>query len=254
MFDKNWKTIALVSYTAWAFYLLAAITFAPDLIYLTFGIDTDPAVWTLVQIWVVVLGVFGRLILQPREGAVKRRWLAALIIFGTIIAAAQAMAQTSERATMNVLVPLVIQWEGEHRCSDAPHMHCAYRDIVGVPTICFGETLDVRMGQRENNAVCLQKLKARLREDFRAGLHRYFNADTRTERLTPHRDAAYVSLAYNVGIRGVGRSTATRRLNAGDVPGGCEALTWWNKAGGRVTRGLVRRRAAEYRLCMIGAS
>jgi GH24 family phage-related lysozyme (muramidase) len=63
-------------------------------------------------------------------------------------------------------------------------------------------------------------------------------------------------LAYgvvcNVGIAGAGKSTATRRLNAGDIAGGCQALTWWNKAGGRVVRGLVNRRAEEFALCMDG--
>ncbi|WP_254054886.1 glycoside hydrolase family protein [Pseudophaeobacter sp. EL27] len=73
-------------------------------------------------------------------------------------------------------------------------------------------------------------------------------------RLPSERDAAYVSLAYNVGIRGIGRSTATRGLNAGGVAGGCQALTWWNKAGGRVVCVLVRRRTDEYRLCMLGVS
>jgi len=48
------------------------------------------------------------------------------------------------------------------------------------------------------------------------------------------------------------RSTALRRLNAGDISGACEALTWFDRAGGRVIRGLQNRRADEYRLCMEG--
>ena len=89
---------------------------------------------------------------------------------------------------------------------------------------------------------------------YRAGLHRYFSAATKAARLTAERDAAYVSLAYNAGVAGIGKSTATRRLNAGDIRGGCKALGWWNKAGGRVVRGLVNRRADETRLCLIGAT
>lgn len=252
MVDKKWKSIALRSYTAWAFYALAVITLAPDLIYLLFGRDTDPAMWSALQIWVIFLGILGRLILQPREGVIKRRLILGLVTVGTFIVAGQAMAQTTERATMRVLVPVVIKWEGEHRCADAPHLHCAYRDIVGVPTLCYGETLGVRIGDRSSDQLCRQKLERRLTGDFRAGLHRHFTEQTKATRLSPERDAAYVSLAYNVGIHGAGRSTATRRLNAGDIAGGCVALTWWNKAGGRVVRGLVRRRADEYRLCMMG--
>ncbi|TDE33180.1 lysozyme [Antarcticimicrobium sediminis] len=252
MFDKNWRAIVIRSYTAWAFYALAAITLAPDIIYMVSGRDTNPTIWAMLQIWVIALGVIGRLVLQPREGALRRRLIIGVVFFGTFILAAQAMAQTTERATMQVLVPLVVKWEGEHRCVDAPDLHCAYRDIVGNPTLCFGETDGVSMGDRATDAECLRLLKHRLARDFRAGLHRYFSQSTRTNRLTPHRDAAYVSLAYNVGIQGTGRSTATRRLNGGDIAGGCAALGWWNKAGGRVVRGLVNRRAQETALCLQG--
>lgn len=254
LLDEKWRWLALSSYTALAFYTLAAITLAPDLIYLAAGIDTNPRVWSFLQLWTILLGFVGRLILQPREGALRRRIILAAVVLGTIFAAVQAMAQTTERQTMQVLVPHVIKWEGAHRCKDAPLMHCAYLDIVGVPTACFGETQGIKLGDRFTDRQCREMLDRRLSDDYRAGLHRYFTTVTIATRLTPERDAAYVSLAYNVGIRGAGRSTATRRLNAGDIAGGCQALTWWNKAGGRVVRGLVRRRSEEYTLCMEGAA
>lgn len=254
MIDTDWKFLTLKSYTALAFYALAVLTIAPDLIFLTAGIDTNPAVWTVLQLMVIVAGVVGRIVLQPKEGALFRRVIIGVGVVVTLLIASQAMAQTSERATMRVLVPLVIQWEGEHRCADDRSQHCAYLDIVGVPTLCYGETRGVRLGDRATDEQCLAKLRDRLTTDFRAGLHGYFADQTKRHRLTAERDAAYVSLAYNVGIRGAGRSTATRRLNNGDIAGGCKALTWWNKAGGRVVRGLVNRRSAEYRLCMAGLS
>ncbi len=252
MFDNNWRHIMLTSYTFWALFALSLVSLAPDVIYWTTGRDTDPAMWTTLQLWVIALGFIGRLIIQTSQGAFKRRLVLAALVLGTLFAASQGMAQTTERSTMSVLVPLVVKWEGEHRCRDGSNLHCAYLDIVGVPTVCFGETKGVAIGDRFTDAECRRKLQRRLSHDFRPGLHRYFSTETKAHRLTASRDAAYVSLAYNVGIRGAGRSTATRRLNAGDVAGGCQALTWWNKAGGRVVRGLARRRADEYRLCMQG--
>jgi len=252
MFDNHWRRLTLISYTAWAFYALALISLAPDAIYWLTGMDTNPAMWTTLQLWVIALGIIGRLIIQTSSGAFKRRLVLAALVLGTLFVASQSMAQTTERATMRVLVPHVIKWEGEHRCRDGSNLHCAYLDIVGVPTACFGETQGINLGDRFTDRQCNQMLERRLADDYRAGLHRYFTAETKSQRLPPARDAAYVSLAYNVGIRGAGRSTATRRLNAGDVAGGCEGLTWWNKAGGRVVRGLARRRADEYRLCMQG--
>lgn len=138
---------------------------------------------------------------------------------------------------------LISKWEGKE--------NRAYQDIVGVWTICYGHTRTAKPGQVKTDAECRDLLIEEI-EEYRAGLHAYFTEETKRDRLPPKRDAAYTSLAYNVGIRGAGKSTATRRLNAGNIAGGCEAITWWNRAGKKVVRGLVRRRADEYRLCMDG--
>ncbi|MEP5730347.1 MAG: hypothetical protein ABJL67_13375, partial [Sulfitobacter sp.] len=103
MFDLNWRAIAIRSYTAWAFYVLAFITVAPDIIYLTVQIDTNPAVWSSLQIWVIILGLAGRLVLQPRENARRRALIVLAIVVGTVLFGVQAMAQTTERQTMRIL-------------------------------------------------------------------------------------------------------------------------------------------------------
>jgi len=167
-------------------------------------------------------------------------------IFVCAAAPPAPIANTTEAATMRVLVPLVAKWEGKK--------NIAYLDTIASPpvwTVCYGETRNVKQGDRYSDAQCAAMLGAGLLT-YRNGLHRYFTPETKASRLTPERDAAYVSLAYNAGIRGIGRSTATRRLNAGDIAGGCTALGWWNKAGGRVIRGLVNRRVDETRLCRMG--
>lgn len=64
-------------------------------------------------------------------------------------------------------------------------------------------------------------------------------------RPTPNQYGAMLSLAYNIGTGAFARSTCLKRFNAGDIEGAAEALTWFNKAGGKVVRGLVRRREAE---------
>ena len=60
------------------------------------------------------------------------------------------------------------------------------------------------------------------------------------------------TLTYNIGVGAFCRSTARRRLNAGNVRGACDAATWFNKAGGRKIPGLVNRRTAEHKLCLEG--
>ena len=54
---------------------------------------------------------------------------------------------------------------------------------------------------------------------------------------------ALVSFHYNTGA--IARATLTRRHVAGDHAGAAREFARWNRAGGRVLKGLVRRRAAE---------
>jgi lysozyme len=57
---------------------------------------------------------------------------------------------------------------------------------------------------------------------------------------------AMVSFHYNTGA--IARATLTKRHVAGDFAGAAAEFARWNKAGGKVLRGLVRRRAAEAEL------
>lgn len=64
---------------------------------------------------------------------------------------------------------------------------------------------------------------------------------------------AMVSLCYNIGPAGFARSSVLRRHRAGDYAGAAKAFLMWNKAGGRVMRGLTRRREAEAALYRSGS-
>lgn len=63
--------------------------------------------------------------------------------------------------------------------------------------------------------------------------------------VSPNQLGALISLAYNIGLSAFGGSTLLRKLNAGDYLGAKEQFGRWNRAGGKVMRGLSRRRAAE---------
>lgn len=54
---------------------------------------------------------------------------------------------------------------------------------------------------------------------------------------------ALVSFQFNTGA--LGRSTLLTKLNKGDYTGAAEEFLKWNKAGGKVLEGLIRRRQAE---------
>lgn len=119
----------------------------------------------------------------------------------------------------------------------------AYRDPVGVPTLCFGETKGVQMGDRATPEECRQMLGDRLHE-FNAGISQCVVVP-----ISDSRRAALVSFAYNVGIGAACKSTLVRKINTGD-PEACDELRRWTYAKGIQLPGLVRRREEERRLCL----
>ena len=86
---------------------------------------------------------------------------------------------------------------------------------------------------------------ARLADDLR----RYADDVARAIGTTPTTQAqfdAMVSFHYNTGA--IDRATLTKKHCAQDYAGAAEEFKRWNKAGGRVLKGLVRRRGEEERL------
>lgn len=63
--------------------------------------------------------------------------------------------------------------------------------------------------------------------------------------LTVNQLNALVSFTYNVGIGNLRKSTLLRLLNDGNYQGAANQFLLWNKAGGKVLRGLTIRRQAE---------
>lgn len=124
----------------------------------------------------------------------------------------------------------------------------AYPDIVGVPTVCFGETRGVKLGDRYTVDECKTMLGDALAE-FETGMRRCLKAP---DSIPAKPYVAFLSLSYNIGTGAFCGSTVARRANAGDIRGACEAVTAWNKAGGRVVKGLTNRRAEERALCLEG--
>lgn len=150
---------------------------------------------------------------------------------------------------------LIKPWEGVHLT--------AYRDIVGVPTICWGETKGVTMGMRKTMAECEAMLRATVINDYYLPL-----ADKGVGFLKAPSSvqASMISGAYNFGVGSVnprrgqlGSTAMFIHIPAGKYREACEAQTAWNKAGGRVVNGLVKRREmgdaqrlGEAELCVSG--
>lgn len=143
-------------------------------------------------------------------------------------------------ATAAIVAPFVSVWE----TGGKPQL-VAYRDIVGVWTICGGETQGVKPGMVETVEGCAARDEAALIRHAEPVL-----ACTPSLRGHPNQLSAAISLAYNVGTGAYCRSTVDRRFDAGQWRAACDAFLMWNKAGGKVVNGLDRRRRAERDLCL----
>lgn len=123
----------------------------------------------------------------------------------------------------------------------------AYNDGVGVQTIGFGTTAGVKKG----DTITVERALIRLGQDV-GTFEREMKRCLGDVALYQHEWDAYVSLTYNIGYGAFCRSSVVRKLKQSppDYKGACESILLFNKAGGKVWPGLVKRRQDEYRRCM----
>lgn len=124
----------------------------------------------------------------------------------------------------------------------------AYLDPVKIPTICFGSTRGVKIGDRKTVEECKALLQVELVE-HEQGMRRCL---TSPDTLPEGAYVAFVSFAFNVGTGAFCKSTLVRKANAGDIKGACAELSRWDRAAGIRLPGLTKRRAEERRICENG--
>lgn len=121
----------------------------------------------------------------------------------------------------------------------------AYIPVPGdVPTIGFGTTQNVKMGDKITVPQALdralsdvQKFEGAIKSCVKVPLHQY-------------EYDAYTSLAYNIGSSAFCRSTLVRKLNTGNYTEACKQILRWDKFKGKPLRGLTIRREKEYQQCL----
>lgn len=144
-------------------------------------------------------------------------------------------------AVLAAAMALIKPWEGGEVLKP-------YRDIIGVWTVCYGHAdtsgVPVDRAKTYTPAEC----KALLATDIGVAyshVQRCMPGDTPVSV-----QAATTSAALNIGPKVVCGSTLQRKAKAGDFAGACRELLRWNRAGGKVVKGLTNRRNAEFKVCM----
>ena len=120
-----------------------------------------------------------------------------------------------------------------------------YRDIAGVLTIGYGTTSAAGVGIVPVPGMSITKAEAewylqKAVDKFASQIAKYITAP-----INENEFGAFVSLAYNIGPTAFRKSSALRYFNAGDKTRAANNIRLFNKAGGKVLKGLVRRREAE---------
>lgn len=115
----------------------------------------------------------------------------------------------------------------------------AYRCAANVLTIGYGST----KGVTEDMEITQEGAEELLQEE----MHEYegYINDMVKVPLEQHQFDSMVSWVFNLGSGNLGSSTLLKKLNNSEYDEVPEQIKRWNKAGGKVLEGLVRRREAE---------
>jgi lysozyme len=129
-------------------------------------------------------------------------------------------------------------------------MHEGYRDTAyipvpgDVPTIGFGTTTGVQLGDKITPPIALQRALNDV-DRFQGALKQCVKVP-----LTQKEYDAYTSLSYNIGSNAFCGSTLVQKLNTKDYVGACNEILRWDKFKGKPLAGLTKRRNEEHQKCL----
>ena len=122
----------------------------------------------------------------------------------------------------------------------------AYLCPAGIPTIGYGHTHNVKLGD-----VCTQQQADEwLHDDFMEAI-----GDVKAVVKVPLTDNqldALGSFVFNLGVRKLIQSTLLKKLNSGNYEGAAQEFDKWVFAAGNKLDGLIARRAAEKEIFLRG--
>ncbi len=138
---------------------------------------------------------------------------------------------------INIAIPVIKHFEG---CHLYPYL-CPAK----VPTIGYGATRypngkQVTMDDPDILKEQAEGILAFDLQKFALGVKRLIRVD-----LNPNEHAALISFSYNLGLGNLQNSTLRSKLNRNERLAAANEFKKWRRAGGKILRGLVLRRAAE---------
>ena len=121
----------------------------------------------------------------------------------------------------------------------------AYIPLAGdIPTIGFGTTSGVKLGDRTTPEKALQVAMKDV-QSYEGAVKSCV-----TVPLSQNEYDVYISLSYNIGANAFCKSTLVNKLNNGDYIGACNQILRWNQFKGKPLAGLTKRRQEEHKKCL----
>lgn len=141
------------------------------------------------------------------------------------------------KKTINKIgLKLIAQFEG---CYLQAYLCPAKVWTIGIGTTIYPNGVKVKKGDK-----CTQEQAHEYLAHDMIEFEKTVNESVKVP-LSQNQFDALVSLAYNIGSTAFKNSTLLKKLNAKDYQGAADQFLRWNKGGGKVLKGLVRRREAE---------
>ena len=186
-------------------------------------------------------------IYQPSDSLVQDIQLQRLndslaIDSGDLKTATNSVFEIERAPVSDIAIDLIKEFEGFESQ--------AYIDTDGTPVIGYGLSTVAGKPVRLGDRISPEKADAALRNHLKQ-IDRELAQIVKVSLSEPQR-SALASIAFNVGINAIKKSTLIKKVNANDFAGAANEFLRWDKANmrGRLVRmpGLTRRRSAERQL------
>lgn len=124
-----------------------------------------------------------------------------------------------------------------------------YKCSAGISTIGYGNTyypsgIKVTMQDKPISLATASWMFRTIADKFAADVDKMIKSNINQNQFN-----AIVSLAYNIGLAGLAKSSLLRKVNVNpNDPTITNSFLVWNKAGGKVLNGLTKRRTIEAKL------
>lgn len=143
-------------------------------------------------------------------------------------------------AAAAIAMPVISEYEGKRNTGYTDPAPGKYE------TICWGHLQPGVLGKTYTDQQCVELLAA---DAVKHGLD---IAPCLPDVLPVETRAAFISFGFNVGAKQFCASSLSKKAMGMDLAGACAELSRWTYAGPKQLPGLVKRRAAERKLCEAG--